>query len=524
MKLKLHYTYLIFLFTLGACRKEDSRWDTQLTAPLASGRLGIDDLVPDSLLENQNGNWHLVFDESLTDINIDSLVTIPDTTFVQSYKSPFGSGSITLPAGATIFNIDEDIPLNVNQAQLRFIKIKSGTLEYKVKSFINGYMTSNYSLPGVSLNNNSLQLVANTSPSTGDIPSEVSGLIDLMGYQINLTGESGYETNTISSTAVISVTTGAPSPAIISAQDSVVVELKFIDVKVAYAKGFFGQHTVNLDQQVDFFSSIDIPEGILKLSEASLNFSVTNYIGIDASLDLSFLDILNDESTVLGTLSNSPILNPINISRAMDSNGILTPTYYSVLINQDNSNLPTLIEQLPAQARFNAQLLINPLGNISGSNDFIYTDNPLEANLKLDIPLKIGASNLSLRDTFELSLDETLSLSGALDVYFNNSFPFSAIVNISLIDSLGFDSFSVLQNGNIPPGNINEQYEVVSPVLSIVSIPVTPTIINRIVNKNKLVISITFNTPDFPQTFVLKEDYSIDFNVVGNGILEIRVN
>ncbi len=518
------WAYLFCITSLFSCRKEETRWDTQIVAPLASGRLGVEDLIPDSLLQSEQGVWHLVFEESLTDINVDSLVTIPDTLFVQSYKSPFGAGSITLPAGATIFNISEDIVLNIPQASLRQIKIKSGTLEYKVKSFINGYMTSVYTLPGATLNGAPLQLIANTTPSTGDLPSEVSGIIDLTNYEINLTGANGFQTNSIGSTAVISVTQDAPVSAIISAQDSVVVELNFIEAKVAYAKGYFGQHAISFNEELDFFSGLNLPDGLLKLNQATLSLDVTNKIGVDASIDIGYLETLDENSISLSSLSESPLLYPLNISRAMDNNGEVIPSNYSVFINNTNSNLPQLIEQLPTAAKFNAQVFINPLGNISGSNDFIYTDRALEANMKLDIPLNIGLSGLTVRDTFEIKLEEELPVSGSIDIYFENGFPFSGVIQMALIDSLDQDYFPVVSDGFLAQGITDENQVVVTSTNTRLSVPVTPMLLNRLRKGYRIIVRAEFNTSNYPSTFPLLDSYYIDFKIVGNGNVEIEVN
>ncbi|MFM7814864.1 MAG: hypothetical protein ACKO66_10145, partial [Flavobacteriales bacterium] len=67
---------------LSSCkRREATTWSPEFAAPIAHGRLGLDDVVTDSLLlADQQGLWYLHFMADVANYALDSLVRLPDTT------------------------------------------------------------------------------------------------------------------------------------------------------------------------------------------------------------------------------------------------------------------------------------------------------------------------------------------------------------------------------------------------------------------------------------------------------------
>jgi len=170
MKKTLAYLFAVVIL-FSACRKDPTTWNSSLVLPIAHGSLTLDKIIPDSLLELDEANvLHLVLEENLTDINADSLAALPDTTITQAFKVPFSSGTLTLQPGISIFNTNEETTLGISGAELKYAEMKSGFLHYKVKSYVNEYLTSLYQLPGVMLGPSNVTITANTPPKVGNAP------------------------------------------------------------------------------------------------------------------------------------------------------------------------------------------------------------------------------------------------------------------------------------------------------------------------------------------------------------------
>jgi len=504
------FAYLFAIVILfSACRKEPTTWNSSLVVPIAHGSLTLDEIIPDSLLELDEANvWHLVLEENLTDINADSLAALPDTTITQAFEVPFSSGTLTLQPGITIFSTNEETTLGISGAELKYAEMKSGFLHYKVKSYVNGYLTSLYQLPGVMLGPSNVAITANTPPKVGNSPGISEGTIDLSNYSIDLTGESGSSSNTIYSTLNVSVTANAPSAAIVQGQDSIVIELSFVDATVSYARGYFGQQFYEINEQVDFGGDVNMPTGSMLLEQARMDLSITNYIGVDGKLNITGISAGNEFTT--NALDYSPIYNVLNITRALDNQGVIYPFSTSYLINEGNSNLTSFIGDLPNYLELTGNLEINPLGNISGYNDFIYADKPLEAKVHLDIPLKLATSGLTMIDTISVTTGEDGYANGNLILMLDNYFPFSANVLLQFADG---EEEIILENGYLPAAQLTEPGSSIAQSTQ-VNIPVSNSDLERLKNGDRVFIRVTFTTPDYPTTYSLYKDYRIDYKLL----------
>jgi hypothetical protein len=512
-------TYLFALvIVLSSCRKEPTTWNSALVLPIAHGSLTLDKIIPDSLLELDESNvWHLVLEENLTDINTDSLAELPDTTISQAFEVPFSSGTLTLQPGITIFNTTEETTLGISGAELKYVEMKSGFLHYKVKSYINGYLTSLYQLPGVMNGPSFVNITANTPPKVGNTPGVSEGTIDLSNYSIDLTGVDGSSSNSIYSNLTVSVTSNAPSSAIVQGQDSIVIELSFLDAKVNYARGYFGHQFYEINEQVDFGGDINMPSGTMLLEQARMDLSITNYIGVDAKLHITGISSGNEFTS--NSLDYSPVYNVLNITRALDNQGVIYPFSTSYLINEGNSNLTSFIGDLPNYLALQGNLEINPLGNISGYNDFIYADNPLEARVNLDIPLKLATSGLTMSDTIDVSIGEEGYASGNLILKLENYFPFNASVLLQFADG---DEEMILENGFLPAAQVAEPGNSIAASTQIV-VPISNTDLERLKNGDRVFIRVTFTTPDYPTTYSLYKEYRIDYKLLIDANVEFSV-
>ena len=517
-------TYSITTMLVFSCKRDERTiWQTDVALPLAQGKITIDQLVADSLLQSdETGLWHLIVDRNLTDFNLDSLVEIPDTTIRKNFDIPLLGGPFLLPPNTTIISQSENNTLNLNQVQLKQIKLKSGSLQYAIKSYVNGFLYCKYNLPGVTLNNTAAIIETTTQPASDASPFIYSGSIDLAGYTIDLTGINGNQFNKIVSQILLKVAPDAPSSAQVFGDDSVVVELRFVEPKVAYAKGYFGEHLYELNEQIDLGESINLPTGSLQIEHAEMKLNIINSVGADAQLKINELSSFNTGNSQLVDLNFAPIQNYINITRALDVVGQVSSTEYLYEINPTNSNILPFIENLPDKLNVDAIVKINPLGDISSGNDFIYTDNALKALIQLEVPLSVGMNNLMLRDTLILSNDALdLKANGKLILDINNSFPLNAVIKVDLINNENQFSSNLLLSGVVYPAILTAQPGTTIPVSSQIQIPISQSLIDQIKSSNRIVVTASLNTPGYPETVGIYRDYFLAFRL--SAIAEVEV-
>ncbi|HRD51540.1 MAG TPA: hypothetical protein PKY96_02725, partial [Flavobacteriales bacterium] len=112
------------------CRKESAKptWDIDILAPLVRTTLTIHDLLPDSLLvTDPDGSVTLVYSGELFDVNLDTVLTAPDTTFSYRYALPF-PGPLDFPAGVNFFNQTDIQRFDLDELALRQLILREGRL------------------------------------------------------------------------------------------------------------------------------------------------------------------------------------------------------------------------------------------------------------------------------------------------------------------------------------------------------------------------------------------------------------
>ena len=139
-------------------------------------------------------------------------------------------------------------------------------------------------------------------------------------------------------------------------------------------------------ETTDFSVFNRIVDGTLDIEDVDVNLSFENGIGVDAQLVINQFKTINSNNGANHSLTHSIIGSPININRATQTNSVPEVNYtsYSNLLTTSNSNIDNLIEIFPNKLQYDISLLINPFGNISGSNDFIFKKHPLKTKLNVE--------------------------------------------------------------------------------------------------------------------------------------------
>lgn len=530
MKFKLLFLSLSVTVLLYSCRKELEKpsWDTHDIAPIVKASLSINNLLPDSVLqENPDSSLTIVFKKDLFNYSVDTVFSIPDTTLSEVYTIPT---TLTLQAGQEVVtNNVSETTYNLKGSQLRTVIIRSGTINYNVISYINEVTDFSYSFASASKNGVPFTINITVPAAVGDTPGVYNETFDLSGYTISLTGENNDKFNTIFTSLSASISDNGQAVSI-GPTDSLIIKNTFQNFIPYFAKGYFGKNTTDIGPEETEFSVFkNITDGTLQIEDVRFDLSIENPIGMDAQVYINDLSSINTHTGTTVSLANENVGVPININRASEGAGRIIQTNKSVELNTSNSNIKDMIENIPDKFGYSLQLITNPLENISGSNDFIYADSLLKVFLNMEVPLSMVASNLTLSDTVDFSLsgnneDEQAIKSGTLTALVDNGFPFEAALQIYMLDDNNMIVDSLIGTVNtIEAADVTGSLKAINQKHSEIIIPISEDKMDVLYTTKKVIFNVRFNTSAQPQLMKIYSNYLIDFQIIGDINYTIKI-
>ena len=529
MKKSGYLILTLFAILFFSCRKESEKtfWDSHILAPLINANLGVNNLLPDSLLQsNPDSSLKIVYQGNFYNLTMDTLFKIPDTLIHQGFAIPFPY--TFSPGQQVVSNKLSETTYNLQGVQLRTATIKNGQVKYSIKSMIHEVTNFVYSIPCAKLNGVPFSINVSVPAAIGNTPGVYSKTFDLSNYVFDLTGLNHTSINTISTSLSASVSP-LGHDVLVQPNDSLVIDNTFYNIFPYYTKGYFGENTFNTgSQNADFSLFNRLVGGSVKLEDVAINMKIENPIGLDSRIYINNLTSVNSRNGQNINLINSIIGSQININRATDNNGVVYPTVANFPLTTNNSNIKQMIENLPDKFSYQLKLTTNPLGNVSGSNDFIYSDKLLKVGLTMEIPLSIVAHNLTLVDTLNIDVANNKGLqnikSGAITLFAENGFPFDASLqfyffneNNSITDSLfGYTN-------TIDEAPLNSNLKVIEKKLTKIIIPLSESKMNLLYVTKKIMVKVKFNTSLQPNYIKIYSDYSIGIKLVGDINYTIKV-
>jgi hypothetical protein len=439
------------------------------------------------------------------------------------FSPGLGNGSFNVPAGFQLPIDDEETNYDFGNIQVKEVRVKSGILRYVLKNYMNAHLDFTYELPGVELNGTHASIEESTNPGTTSIPDVRFGAIDLSGYSIDFTGDGspGYNAFLSDITAIISP--DYPGGATIGGNDSISVDLIFEDVILSYARGYFGNEEKDSYSEDSISVFANLSAALFEIEAVSLDIEIVNTVGIDAIFQIQNFGGRNAQG--LEVVLNGDGLNDVYyLNRATDFGGnVQAGGSISLHLDETNSNLPEFISLLPGQIFSTLHSEINPLGNISQGNDFIYTDQPLDASVKFDLPLCFKAQALTLSDTLEIDegWDED-SIEGKIILKAINGFPFSASVNLKIIDENGSVVATFASGESINSAMVTAD-DATSAVESYIDVELQQGNLNAISPEHQWLIEVVFDT--YGEEFVkIRESYFIDIRIMADMSYGVEVN
>ncbi|MCC7302893.1 MAG: hypothetical protein IT233_09635 [Bacteroidia bacterium] len=510
------------LFICSSCRKERDTpyWDADYLLPLLKGEMDIGNIIPDSLMtSNPDNSLNLSYNSTFYSLTMDTLFRIPDTTMYYSYLVPLGY--LIVNPGDVFINSTDEEQYQINNVELVKVTVRSGYIEAKVENTVHKRMKITFTMPYAVKNSQPFSRTVTVPRASGNTPGIFVDTFRLDGYTIDLRGSSMNSFNTF-----IYQTTGIIDPAetgldTVYAGEGAELEVSFKSLIPEYAKGYLSQTLVNVGPDSTAFDLFKkITAGVLRLEDATATLSLVNQIGVDAVVSLSELTSVNTRTNTSVSLNHSILNTPVNLNRAVDyGNGNVAPQTWSVTLNTLNSNFKDMIENLPDRFRYALNANVNPLGNVSGNNDFIYYGRGLNANLNLNIPLSLAAGNLTMTDTMAFAAIDPEKNGvnyGTLTLYVENGFPFDCAITITMLDANGNALGELMPTVNtIDAAPLGTNAIVSQPRITRLIIPVPESKINALENTRHLRLKLVFNTSSYPDYIKLYSFYKMGFQMVG---------
>ena len=523
--MKKNVLFFTLLLAIFACKKkEPTIWEVDLFGPVIKSTLTVNNILPDSVSKiNSDNSVDIDYIFPFSPLKEQFFINIPDTSILQTFPIPFSSVT-SLPPGFQFVSNTSENKLELGDAKLEVMKIKTGKIQYKITSQINEKTIYNYEiLNSDDGNGNTFKKSFFVPAGTVSSPAIVQGNLLLNGYTFDLTTNTGTKYNILETK--ISITIDPSGTAVfVSNVDSVFIENSLLNISPEYVRGYLGKsYFVDgpANNKFDIFDKI--VDGTIDLDEVEVNTTIKNYVGAEAQIKLSQFSSLNTSTSSIVTLTNSSINTWINLNRATEVGGTIIPNEHVITYNKANSNIDLFFENLPDRYISKVEANINPLGNVSAGNDFLYFNKIVEVDFHLIIPLKLIANNLTLEETIEFGIDKKTNQInyGNATIYATNGFPFDAEIQLYLLDIHNNITDSIAVDGLLASAIIDGSNLVTSPTKSVLKFEVPSSKMAILENNSKMKMRIKFNTKSSTHTTIYK-DYKIDIQIVSDFNMDMK--
>lgn len=502
MKLKFLYALLMTLL-IFSCRKEKTTWDTDWVFPLLNDTLSIGQLINDSTLSiNPNNSLQVKLKRNLLDIDLFSLVEIPDTSIFQDFSINFNQ--LVLPPGANYIDEVKEHEFELDGVVLLQARLQGGKAVIRIENPVETKTIFTVELPGVSRNGVIFsQTEVIPAASNGNPGVEILEL-DLKGYDIDMRGEDGSGYNKLQSRMTV-ITDPDGDSAVVTQNDVAQFFIDFIGLEVDYAKGFFGTTVISDTTEVTIDFLKKITDGQVNTEELDLTLTFSNGIKAEAQGVLTQVKSTNFNHNSIN-LEHPTIGDPFFINRALGSWSSLQPFQKIFHFDSENGNSKAFAEHLGHTYSIGYQVTVNPWGNNSNGTDEIFPNSRIQLDLETDFPLSVGMDNLTLVDTFSIDIAEQENAlrvkSGNLELKTKNKFPFGASATLILMDE-NYNSIGQIATEEVirsaPLNNAQNGHEAIEDQLIF---QLTEEQAEQISEVKHIQLRLVFNTTSYPDNTV----------------------
>ncbi|CAG0972433.1 MAG: hypothetical protein HND27_06610 [Bacteroidetes bacterium] len=528
MKNKIFVTLFLVVTLSLACRKKGAKpnWEIDSLLPLFETSLSIADIAgKDFVKNNPDNSVSVVFKENFYDLNIDSLVQIPDTIITEQLNIPF---NMNASPGATFYSSNETTKYNLGQVELNKAIIESGVAEIEFVSSVQEKTIITYSLPCATKNGTILELTEYVPkpPLNGSVT--IKKTIDLSGYTIDLRSPTFNNVNTIYTQVNAKVDPTADGPVTVGPSTILKVKNHFKDIVPYYVKGYFGKHNMAFGPEQNTFNGLqNIISGTVDLEDVIVKINIHNAFGIDAKAKITQLASINNKNSTQVNLNHTIIGNTIFINRATEINGNppVQYTYFSELLNAQNSNTDAMLEIIPDAFLYGLNMDINPLGNVSNGNDFMFKKYALEATLEIEVPLSFKSNTLTIQNISPIHItykeNETKLNEGTFLLFAENGFPMETQLILELMDQNNKILSEIPIDKVIPAAPVNNSFVVTEPVKEKIAIRLNKENTDLLYKAEKIRVKASFTTIPKSSFIKIYNHYQLKLQMVADANMHV---
>ncbi len=382
------------------------------------------------------------------------------------------------------------------EARLKEISFNTGTIDYTVNSKFAIPVNVLLRLPSVKQNNEIPEKFFVINP--GEI-KQLNWDISNAVFDLSTNPEQVYNSFPVEYTVVIN---SSGIPVVFNAGDE--LELKFRADQLSYngAKGFLGKNTVSIEMDsvnsgLDFFNKF---EGTIKLANPKIMINYSSSVGVPLKIKLNVTGFnKNDESRSLNA-------DTFNIDMPQQPNQTI---YRTIEVNKENSSVIDFLSILPLGFNYEGTGVTNPGGQ---HNNFVTKTSEIIAGMEFDFPLSLSTDNLTLLDTVEVNLDNSVDQvkSGVLHVVVNNGFPFDVLIKLEILDPKTLEVVKVIAIDPILSATVDQSGKVVEPRKTYVQVGIDNYTYKQLKAANHSILKIKMNTGNGgSEKAMLYSDYEI---------------
>lgn len=526
-KHRLVIVLILLAMVTGSCRRAINLadWETDLLVPVAEGELNLVDLVKaNELISDDSNLLRVQLNDTLINLGLDSLISIPDTSFQESFILPFGNAA--LQPGVPFYDTSTVTRYNLQSIQLTYLEVRSSLFTVEMENLTGTQILIEYTIPSATDENGDTFKLARLIPAN----SELEENFDLNGYRLNLRGRRNASYNTMISSVKVMVDPALSAPYTLRAGEGFRVKNTFKRIVPQYARGYFGSVNSNASASEAFDLLTAVSYDRIDITEFNVKMIIDNGVGADLGLTIEELGSVNQGNATTALLAHPIIGSKQLLSRAIFLGENMDPPVKHIQksyeFNEDNSNLDALIEVNPTHLFYDVNIDINPLGNITLGNDFVFFGHNLSAVMQVDIPIKLGVEGLVLTDTFDFLFEEPnpeegsgLINSGYLNLYLINGYPLGAEIALEVLNEQSEVIGELAPGGSsIGAAHVNSIGKVIQPISSVIKMPVDQAKIAMLKEGRMIKMTARLSSTDggiihLYDNHVIKFSLVADFNV-----------
>lgn len=346
-----------------------------------------------------------------------------------------------------VIDQDEGLTLDMNGAEIKYFKVRSGRLKIKVISTIQEDMSMVLALPGASKGGSSFYQELSLPGPAGKGVAEKTQIYDLSGYLLDFRGKDPELTDTVNTFhQILRVTLDSSGRKLaVGLQDSIVLEYRLEGLKPEYAIGYLGNTLERTGVDTTSFELFKGVNGDLQFKDLKVDFVVRNSIGTDGRFKLFQLDGYNEFDGKQVALDADPLKNEIFVTKPDFVRDAFTDTRLSLDVN--NSNIKSFFEALPQRLIYDLETEVSPNGNVNNYTDFVFDNSKMEVFMKMEMPISFAFGGLVFRDTQAVDFSKVGNVdrikSATLMLDLANYFPLDLDLEFQMFDA-GFNSLGYL--------------------------------------------------------------------------------